>query len=312
MHLVVAFASVLWDEASRVLPTLALPNLSRLLARAEPAARDAAEPWTLSPPHERTLAHDWGWHGADGAYPFAALAARADGIEVDHAAWGLVTPAHWQLGRDHVTLIDPEALALDAAESRALFDALRALFEGDGYAWAWGAPSRWYAAHDALDGLACASLDRVIGRRIEPWLEARDRAEPRVARVRRLQSEVQLALHAHAANDAREARGALAVNSFWLSGCGRSQARLEGAASLNTTLRASALRGDLAAWSAAWQALDAGTIADLCARAERGEAVSITLCGERAAQRFDARARPWWQRLAGARAHAPQAWLAEL
>jgi hypothetical protein len=312
MHLVVAFASVLSDEASQALPSLALPNLARLLARAQPAPRDAGDPWTFSPPHERALARAWGWRGADGAYPFAALAARADGVEVGRAAWGLVTPAHWQLGRDHLTLVDPEALALEAVESRALFEALRTLFEGDGYAWAWAAPMRWYAAHDALDGLACASLDRVIGRRIEPWLEARDRAEPRVARVRRLQSEVQLALHAHAANDAREARGAPAVNSVWLSGCGRLQALPDGAAQLEATLRAPALRGDLAAWTAAWHALDAGAIADLTARAERGEAVSITLCGERAAQRFDARARAWWQRIVGPRARAPHAWLAEL
>src|SRR5439155_16825341 len=115
------------------------------------------------------------------------------------------------------------ALELDAVVSRALFDALRGLFEDDGYACEWCAPLRWYLSHAELDGLACASLDRVVGRRIDPWLEQHTRGDARTARVRRLQSEVQLALHAHPVNDAREERGALAVNSFWLSGCGAAQ-----------------------------------------------------------------------------------------
>jgi hypothetical protein len=56
-------------------------------------------------------------------------------------------------------------------------------------------------------------------------------------------------------------------------------------------LRAPALRGDGAAWAAAWQTLDAGPIAGLLADAERGAAVSLTLCGERGARRFEARRR---------------------
>jgi len=312
MHLVIAFASALSDEVPEVLRGLALPHLERLLARSSPTERDDADAWTLSPPHERALARAWGWHGADGKWPFAAHAARADGISVGERAWGLVTPAHWLVGRDHVTLLDPQELALDAPESRTLFEAVRGLFEDDGYACAWGAPLRWYAAHDAIDGLACASLDRAVGRRIEPWLETRDRGDARTARVRRLQSEVQLALHAHPANDAREARGALAVNSFWLSGCGVAQPVAHPDAVLDASLRGAALRADTGAWAEAWRALDAGPIAALLASAERGEPAAVTLCGERSSQRFEARPRSMWQRLRGVRARPAQAWLAEL
>ena len=48
------------------------------------------------------------------------------------AAWGLLTPTHWQVGREQIVLRDPAALELDEAESRALLQAVRELFESRG------------------------------------------------------------------------------------------------------------------------------------------------------------------------------------
>jgi hypothetical protein len=298
MHLLIPFASALSQEVVQVLPGLALPNLARLLQRLTPTARDEADAYSLSPPHERALAAQWGWRGVDGALPFAAKAAADDGIDARGRAWGLVTPAHWNVGREHVSMADPAALALEEAESRALFEAVRELFEGEGFEWSWGAADRWYAAHPRLDGLASASLDRVIGRNVDFWLDAGSRGRPEGALMRRLQSEVQLLLYPHPINEAREARGALAVNSFWLSGCGVAQPTADAAVSIEAGLRGPLLDGDAVAWSRAWAALDTGALAGLLRRLERGDAdVSLTLCGERAAQRYEAVARPLWQRL---------------
>ena len=216
--------------------------------------------------------------------------AQRDGIEVAARAGGLLTPAHWLLGRDHVLLADPVALELAETESRALFDAVRPLFESEGFTLAWGAPLRWYAAHECLAELPCASLDRVIGRRVEAWLApSRDHAPARL--VQRLQSEVQMLLYPHPVNEVREARGAPTVNSFWLSGCGRHQPADETALQVDLTLRAPLLAQDWAGWADAWRALDAGAIAALLQRAQAGEPVALTLCGERHAQRFEQRAR---------------------
>jgi hypothetical protein len=312
MHLIVPFASALAEEVRRVLPTLALPNLARLLGRLEPGARDEADAWTLTPPHERALATAWGWHGRDGAFPFAARAAAVDGLGAGGHAWGLVTPAHWLVGRDHVTMLDPAALALDADESRTAFEALRGLFEEDGYAWHWGAPLRWYVTHADLAELPCASPDRVIGRNVDFWIDAGSRADARAARIRRLQAEVQLLLHAHPLNEARETRGQAVLNSFWLSGCGVAQAVDDAAVRLEDALRPPLLAGDVRAWAGAWAALDAGPLAELLAAAESGAPVALTLCGERAAQRYDGRSRSWWQRLRAGRGPQPQAVLEAL
>jgi hypothetical protein len=307
MHLLVPFASDTSEACRHVLRDLALPNLARVLALLSPASRDEGDAASFTPPHERALAAQWGWHGGDGRWPLAALAAARDGVAVGERAWALVTPAHWQLGRDHVVMTDPVHLQLTDAESRELFEAVRGLFESEGFDVAFGDASRWYIARADLDGFATASLDRAIGRSVDAWLGSDASAIGRL--VRRLQSEVQLVLHVHAVNEAREERGELVVNSFWLSGCGRAQA-VDAAATpdIAMSLRTPLLGGDWAAWAEAWQALDAGALATLSTRAERRQTVVLTLCGERTAARFERRPRPLWQRLAarwrGAEPHA--------
>ena len=297
MQLLIPFASGLSDAASPVLRDLALPNLTQLLTLLTPTQRDEADAYTLSPPHERALAAAAGWRGADGCLPFAAQAAARDGLEVGAHAWGLVTPAHWHVGRDHVTLVDPAALDLNDEESRAAFEAVRGLFETEGFAVAWGAASRWYVAHDSLAELPCASLDRVIGRNVELWMRGSAARNAAAQRIRRLQSEVQLLLYPHALNEEREQRGALPLNSFWLSGCGRRQPDASTPIVINDTLRAPLLADDWAAWAEAWRALDAGDLAELLAAARAGRACALTVCGERSAQRFENAPRALSQRL---------------
>ncbi len=304
MFLVIPFASALSESALHVLHDLALPNLASLLTRLTLTQRDDADPHTLSPPHERALAASNRWGGADGCLPFAAQAAARDGIEVGDFAWGLVTPSHWLIGRNHVTLADPAALDLDAAESRAAFEAVRDLFESEGFRFEWGAPSRWYAAHESLTDLPCASLDRVIGRDVELWMRGSAARSPSSKLVRRLQSELQLLLYPHPLNDEREQRGALTLNSFWLSGCGRAQPEAGPHPTIDASLRAPLLAEDWAAWAEAWRALDAGPIAALATASRAGAPVALTLCGERGAHRFEPLPQSLWRKL-GSRFSAP-------
>lgn len=299
MHLLIPHASASSDAALQTLRALKLPNVARLITGLQATTRDVDDEYTLSPPHERALAAAYGWHGEDGCWPWAALSARDDGIEVGRQTWGLVTPVHWHVGREHISLADPTALDLPDAESRALFDAVRPLFEegDDGGSLAWGAAGRWYVAHERLRGLPCASLDRVIGRNVDLWLRGGDQASDdvreRLRWVRRLQNEVQMLLHSHPVNEAREARGALPVNSFWLSGCGPAQ-RAVAEVLVDDRLRAPLLAEDWTAWGEAWLTLDAEVVSVFANGAADEGAVSLTLCGERGWQRYDALPRSRW------------------
>lgn len=310
MDWVIPFAATLSEDCIHTLRDLQLPHLARLLARLVPTVRQGSDEFALSTPHERALATALGWRGDDGMLPWAARLAAIDGIDVggSDTAWGLITPVHWEVASDHVVLVDPAALELGEVESRALLNSARPLFDDAGWRVEYGAPLRWYAAHDSLRELACASPDRVIGRSVDLWMPA----DARVARIRRLQSEVQMLLYTDATNAAREAKGALAVNSFWLSGCGVAQTEpAVSGVQIDDSLRASALAEDWAAWADAWRALDAGLIADLRRRAESGESTQLTLCGERHAQRFENSPRSLWARASAAFRSPPVAPLLE-
>ena len=319
MHLVIPFASALSDAAVQALGTLALPNLERLLGRwavtADPAD-EITEPdeYALSMPHERLLARLHGWPVVDGLLPFAAEAARADGLApAPGSGWGLLTPTHWHVGRDEVMLVDPASLALEEDEARTLFAVLSPLFEELDWHLHWATPTRWYVNHASLGELPTASIDRVIGRHVDLWLNE----HPGTRLLRRLQSEAQMLLYVHPLNDARLARGALPVNSFWLGGTGpapAAAAALPPGTIVDDRLRAPVLADDWAAWREAWMAIDAGPLRALADEAARtpDAAHRLTLCGERIAQTWQPAAIAWWKRLLGTGAGDVQARLAAL
>lgn len=298
MHLLVPFAAPLSDPGRLAMRELALPNLAALLPQLGEAACDTADEMSLSAPHERALARTLGLAVADGLVPMAALEAARAGLDVAGRAWARLTPAHWRLGAERVALADPAALALDEAQSRALFDAVRELFESEGFELHWHAPTAWFASHPSLAELPSASLDRVIGRHIDAWLNA----GPRARLLRRLQNEAQMLLHTHPLNAEREARGELTVNSLWISGTGPAPSVLTASDDLvlDDRLRAPALNEDWLAWSRAWQALDAEVLADARGRVRRGDALTLTLCGERSALTLQPRARSLFARLGDA------------
>ena len=294
MHLLIPFASALSERGTQALRSLRLPHLTQLLARLSPTEKLGTDEYSLTPPHERALANALGWKAEDGALPWAARNAAQDGVDIGTRAWGQLTPVHWHVGADHVTLPDPHNLHLSAQESHTLFEAVRPLFESEGWVMAWGAPTRWYVAHDSLDGLPCASIDRVIGRNVDLWLPNSTQARL----IRRLQNEAQMLLYQQPLNDARVGQGALPVNSFWLSGCGRAQANAAPDDLVQVdSLRAPVLSSDWAAWSEAWQAIDAGEVRQALKRVQQGKPVTLTLCGERLAQGFERQAQGLWSRI---------------
>jgi hypothetical protein len=291
MHLIVPFAAPLSDAGRQALRGLKLPGLQALLQQMTIESRDEGDALSLSPPHERALARAVGLAGGDGELPWAAFHAARAGLDTADLAWGLLTPTHWEVSTDHVRLSDPAALQLDAASSRAFFDALHPLFESEGVVLVYGTPERWYAAHESLQGLPTASPDRVIGRALDAWLPT----QPQARLMRRLQNEAQMLLYTHELNAERDARGLPPLNSFWLSGCGPHQpVRDASAAQLDDRLRSPALAEDWAAWRDAWRTLDQRLM-----RLGR-ELQTLVLCGERSAVQLARQPRGLWQRVRGA------------
>lgn len=293
MHLVIPYASAADPHVLAALAELPLPALDSALASlaAAPAPAssshdDSADEYSLELPHERLLASLAGLPVSAPA-PIAALALAQAGQPVGTRAWACLTPLHCDVGSDQVTALDPEALGLDDASSQAFLDALAPLFpDGEGWTRHHLAPGRWCVGHEQLAGLATASLDRVIHRNVDAWLP-----EPRL--LRRLQMEVQMTLHGHPLNAAREAAGLRPVNSAWIWGCGPApQQALPADLVLDERLRAPWISGDWAAWAEAWRALDAERIRPLLPALKAGTA-TLSLAGERHALTLRHQARPW-------------------
>jgi hypothetical protein len=290
MHLLIPFANSTTPDCQAALKSLKLPNLSKLLRKLPLAHTDAADETTLSPPHERALAAAWGIHAADGQIPFGAYhAVRAGHSVLPGQAWAVITPCHWAVQSQHITMLSPHALKLQDDESHALLAAMQPFFAEDGIDLTYDTPTRWLARSEVFAGLATASPYRVIGggegKSVDNWLPRADTAKS----LRRLQQEMQMLLYTHALTDSRDERGELAVNSFWVSGSGVMTSAMlarpapAGITQVNT-LRDAAMNGDWAAWREAWTTIDANECASMLESLGRKSRVTLTLCGERAAQ----------------------------
>jgi hypothetical protein len=309
-------------EAS-VLAKAELPHLRTWLAQAKcvDVQVDAVqEPLlaTLSPPHERAWALAAGWPAQDGCLPWAARAAVAldgqdthDGVvpATSSSGWAFITLCNWHVSNGQVTLGDPAYLQIDEVTDATLFQAMQSFFAEDGIALHPYKPGQWLAQSPLLADLPTASLDRVIGRNIDPWLVgshvAADALSPAVKLLRRLQNEMQMLLYTHPVNDGRS----LTINSFWVHGTGALPSEATGSrvAQANKsalqepvvihTLRESALQQDLIGWLEAWQHVDAHVIAPMLARVAAGEPQRLVLCGEHAFHVYDSAAPSLWQRL---------------
>jgi len=156
------------------------------------------------------------------------------------------------------------------------------------------APTRWRARGAVFRDLACASLDRVTGRRVDDWLPRAAAARP----LRRLQQEMQMLLYTHPVNAEREAAGLSPVNSFWVSGAGALDARptTTSPVQVGERLRPAALAGLSDEWAAQWRALDTQVLPGLLAALDAQHPVALTLCGERHARTWATPSPRGWQR----------------
>ena len=309
MHLLIPYASSQSAGCQQALATLKLPNLGKLLRQLTLASADNPDENTLIPPHERALGAAFGIHTPgvtpDGQLPWGAWHAAQAGLVVDTVAtgesWAVITPCHWAVQTNHITMIPPLALSLLEDESRALLAAMQPYFAEDGIVLLYDTPTRWLARGAVFAGLATASPYRAVGARVDDWIPKGDATK----NLRRLQQEMQMLLYTHALTDARTDQGLLAVNSFWVSGTGALPAKQPvqhpaQAATWRTppspiiappALRDAAVRDDWSAWAQAWHQLDATECATLLNALSGREPVTLTLCGERSSQTYEARPR---------------------
>jgi hypothetical protein len=191
------------DAAEEACAGLRLSALEILLARAQAAALPDA---TL----EAWLCRAFGV--PEGA--LAPVTLLADGAPPGTAYWLRADPVHLML-RGSEIILRPLA-SLDAADAAKLCDTLNRHFAGAGLHFFAPHPQRWYLRLERDPGVETYPLAQVAGRDIRNYLPH----GPGALEWHRVLNEIQMLLHGHAVNDARELRGEWSVNSIWPWGGG--------------------------------------------------------------------------------------------
>lgn len=183
-----------------------LPALELLLARGR---RSGSEPRSLE---------DWlgGAFGLGrGSLPAGALTLLGCGQDAGSDFWLRADPVHLRAERDRLLLVPGQALELAAEEAAELAAALNRHCAGQ-LELRVLRPDAWCARSAQEIALEARSPVELAGAGAAGRLPDK--------RWQLLLTEIQMALHAHPVNAARERRGALPANSLWLWGAGRAPA----------------------------------------------------------------------------------------
>jgi len=146
--------------------------------------------------------------GLEGRLAAGALTLLGAGVAPGDATWIRADPVHMQVMRDRVLLAPASGFVIAPEDADALCAAVNRHFAGTIELRALDA-SRWCARRAGELEVGDEPPREMAGR------EATQRAGDA------LLTEIQMLLHAHPVNEAREARGEPAVNSLWLWGSGR-------------------------------------------------------------------------------------------
>lgn len=202
--------ALFWPDPAEDRPYagLELPALHRLLGRAaiDRIERPCAEDW---------LAHRVGL-APDRDIPGAALSLLAHGREPGNRRWLRADPVHLRPQGTELFLVRGADVGISADEAAALSASLQALTRDDGIVLQTLTPDAWLVGAAARPRLRTTPLSAAHGRSIDPLLPTGEDA----GRWMRLLSEMQMLLHAHPVNSAREDAGRPTINSVWLWGAG--------------------------------------------------------------------------------------------
>jgi hypothetical protein len=199
------------------LSELRLPALETLLARGRASWSEALTP-------ERWLVE--AFDEEDAPLAAGALTLLADGAPdggPGQARWMRADPVHLRLHGDVLTLFPSAAFSIVREEAEALCETLGRHFAGAFTLYPLRA-ERWCARLEGELSVASESPLAVAGSELDVHL----RAGPDTRRWHALLNEIQMALHDHPVNRAREERGVPVVNSVWLWGAGALPASASG------------------------------------------------------------------------------------
>lgn len=220
MQLTLLVPELLWPEPDdrEAFNALICPELNTLIARSRLTRRPAQS-------LEATLTDAFG-HPENAPYAAFRRLGEADSAgDADDVYWFCCDPVHLRFHQEHLILADSGSFDIEMADAQALAEDLNRHFSDVGRFHVARA-ERWY--FQLIDktlqgGCSVPPLSAVAGRSVDGF---RPETASEIA-IHKLLTEVQMLLHDHPVNQARENDGQLAINSLWLWGAGAMPPRRE-------------------------------------------------------------------------------------
>ena len=146
----------------------------------------------------------------------AALAWQRAGNQAGNAFWLYALPVHLVLQRDSFSLTAPVPLPLTNSEVDALTALFNEHFATDNKSFFWQ-EDKWFLRLENNPNIQTNAPLAAINKDISTYLPTGDGA----MRWASFSNEIQMLLFEHPINQAREAKGQLAINSIWCYGLGK-------------------------------------------------------------------------------------------
>lgn len=194
------------DEAYREPDSPALHTLLARAATVQGSAQDLEE-W-LCRAFSVDKQQDW---------PIAALTLLADGGSPRNDYWLRADPVYLRVDLSELILADSRAFGITQDEANQLTQALNSHFNNSDLVFRAVQPERWYLRLEESPKLQTRGLNEVAGKNIDEFLPIGADS----VYWHGVCNEIQMVLHNHPVNEAREAAGYPPLNSVWLWGGGR-------------------------------------------------------------------------------------------
>lgn len=213
MNLTLLIPNLFWPDALQpeIYNDLPLPSLTLLLAKSKATIgpSQAIETW---------LCKEFNIAQQQGNWPIAPLMLHADGplIKTSKDFWMRADPVHLRVEQNHIMLADSQAFQISQEEAEQIAQDINNNLDNHDFSFLPLRPDRWYIQMPKAAKIHTYTLNQATCQNINNFLPTGDESTI----WHKIFNEIQMLLHEHPVNQARESRGELMINSVWFWGGG--------------------------------------------------------------------------------------------
>ena len=214
MNLTLLVPNLFWPDISQpeIYNDLSTPYLEKLLSKSTSAHDSSHE-------MEAWLCKAFNVEKQQNSWPVAPIMLYADDpslVNANKDFWMRADPVHLRIEQNHIMLADRQIFEIDEEEAKQLVQTINHNLSNYNFSLLPLRPDRWYIRLPSIPEIQTYTLNQVTCKNINNFLPTGDQS----IIWHKIFNEIQMLLHEHPINQARESRGELAINSIWFWGGG--------------------------------------------------------------------------------------------